>query len=231
MENYINHCCWKSTIATFRNTDKGEWLERMISSSRMVHPHPAGPEQEKAWGSCFDVLRETFAQLPESYARVWVVFEYTLPKHNPKDEDPTPDPGVRPDVLLLCGGHVVVLEFKQREEAIPHFEKQARKYQYRLQNWHVQSLGMSKHTVLVLTEASGLREDKYHITDCSPDMLGEVLRGMLGDAPAHMSKDRLKEWLGSEYAFGKNRKRLWRESVGNKGRKKKAESTEGASGT
>lgn len=197
--SYINHYCYRSPIRTFLALTKEEWLALMKTRHRQTTNHALEESNIKAWGNCFDVLQAAFRTLPENYHRLQIIFEYVLPRFSPDGPRAENDPGVRADVIILGKKDIVVLEFKQRDEYLPMFRRQALKYRHRLQKWHVRSTGMSKKTILVLTKGHDINFHDYKLEICSPEHLAAVLQNLLGPAPARKTKDEIRDWICSEY--------------------------------
>ena len=196
---YINHYCYRSPIGSFLSLTKEEWLAQMKARHPQTTSHTLTDPGIKAWENCFDVLQATFSQLPERYRRLQVIFEYVLPYYPPDHLRSGNDPGVRADVVILGKKDLVILEFKQRDEVLPMFMRQARKYRNRLQKHHIQSAGMNKKSVLVLTKGHDIRLHDYRLEICSPEHLASVLQQLLGPAPGRKTKTEVRDWLCSEY--------------------------------
>ena len=91
------------SISNFLYTDKQDWLNILKSHVKTVMGEAAGDSQIRAWDDCYDVLQNEFSKL-EFHEETYFVFEYELHRER----------GRRPDVLLLSGNTVYVLEFKQQ---------------------------------------------------------------------------------------------------------------------
>lgn len=197
--SHINHYCYRSPIGTFLALTKEEWLTQMKARHPQTSDHALEESNIKAWDNCFDVLQAAFSQLPEKYRKLQVIFEYVLPCRSPDHSDAANDPGVRADVVILGKNDVVVLEFKQRDEVLPMFKRQARKYRKRLHKHHIQSAGMNKKVILVLTKGHNINLHDYKLEICSPEHLATILQDLLGPAPGRKTKTEVRDWLNSEY--------------------------------
>lgn len=197
--SHINHYCYRSPIGTFLALNKEEWLTQMKARHPQTSDHKLDESNIKAWENCFDVLQAAFRALPEKYHRLQIIFEYVLPHFRPNHPNAENDPGVRTDVIILGKKDIIVLEFKQRDEYLPMFRRQTLKYRRRLQNWHVQSTGMNKKAVLVLTKGHSIHFHDHKLEVCSPEHIATVLQELLGPAPGRKTKTEVRDWLCSEY--------------------------------
>jgi hypothetical protein len=100
---------------------------------------PAGDSQKRAWHHCFLVLRDQLRDLCDGY----IVFEYELPRER----------GRRPDVVILIGGTVFVLEFKDYRVAHQAHIDQVAAYARDLRYYHAASHSAAVVPILVLTES------------------------------------------------------------------------------
>ncbi len=201
MSSYIGRYAYRTTAKTLlEETSRGPWLEGMATQFRRICPFELTNGQIRAWGNLYDVLVSAIAALPEEYMKLRIVFEYVMPQHNPLTVSEKPDVGVRADVILLSADKLAVLEFKDLEGPFEKCEKQVLKYKNRLQKWHVESTGMSKKAIMVFTKADDMLERVPHATFCSPDRLAEAIREAMPTPVHKMSKTRIKEWLGSDWA-------------------------------
>ncbi|HEX7094705.1 MAG TPA: hypothetical protein VF183_02400 [Acidimicrobiales bacterium] len=145
------------------------------------------PSQIAAWDEEGRIMRATLRDIcvAEPKAVDWgVAFEYELPLEN----------GRRPDVVVLAGRTVVVLEFKQQSEPSAAAIDQVRAYARDLAEYHEQSHGLTVVPVLVLTGAPHpYHDDELEIAD--PASLASVLL-------EHASGGQIDidSWLTSVYA-------------------------------
>src|SRR5687767_91903 len=96
---------WSSTIQEFLSTPERSWLNSLTAHHQSCMSEPADVAQLTAWENCFSVLHDQFSTLITDHpqAAEWaVIFEYELPRER----------GRRPDVVVLAGPTIVVLEFK-----------------------------------------------------------------------------------------------------------------------
>ena len=90
------------SIFDFLEEKKKDWLDTLVSHVTTVMSEKPGDSQIRAWDDCFNVLHEEFKNI-DFHAETYLVFEYELHRER----------GRRPDVLLLSGNSVYMLEFKQ----------------------------------------------------------------------------------------------------------------------
>ena len=130
-----------------------------------------------------DSLRAVCAADPKAVH--WsVVFEFELPLEN----------GRRPDVVILAGGSVIVLEFKQDQRATPAALDQVSAYVRDLSEYHEASHGVPAVAVLVPTKADFPAEiSGVAVVDVAS------LPGVLRKHAADGSID-LEAWLTAPYA-------------------------------
>ena len=164
------HSCYYS-VGKFLTLTEDAWLKTMKK-----HAHEAPSEgQIAAWKDSFSVLQQAFGVLPAEYHKLYVIFEYALPRY-PVKPGKAPDPYyVFSDAILLSKKRVVALEFKRKSEDYFGDAHQARKYRRRIQDFHDESRGMDKGAILVLTQASDLREKYFKVDCCSSDLLSVAI--------------------------------------------------------
>lgn len=107
---------------------------------------PPSGEQVEAWRGEYTVLtaalRDIVASAPR--AREWAaIFEYELPRER----------GRRPDVVILTGSQVIVLEFKESATLLKAHVDQVAAYARDLRHYHVASHDKLVDPVLVLTRS------------------------------------------------------------------------------
>lgn len=134
----------------FKQLGKEEWLEKMVAAHKEYEAEYPGRELSEdqifAWKDCFDVLQRVLLDFhhPEFY----IVFEYVLYSEN----------GCRPDVLLVSGNQIFVLEFKCKTEPKDADIGQADMYERFISSCHLESRGKKVITCLVLTRSEAVEE-------------------------------------------------------------------------
>jgi hypothetical protein len=97
---------WAGSVAEFLSIPAPVWRASLEQHHRELMRVTASPSQLAAWDDEGGVMRATLrdACVADPTAVRWsVIFEFELPLEN----------GRRPDVVVLAGSSVVVLEFKQ----------------------------------------------------------------------------------------------------------------------
>jgi len=99
-------CGWYGTLREFLALNQAEILAALRSRHfKVMGMQPDGGQME-AWRGEFAILSATLTDIAGSVpqaARWAVIFEYELPRER----------GRRPDVVILTGSQVLVLEFKE----------------------------------------------------------------------------------------------------------------------
>jgi len=97
---------WAGTVGDYLNTPVEVWKASMSAHHQALLGTPPSSSQVSAWAQSDQVLRASFRDIAigEPSVTSWgIAFEYELPLEG----------GRRPDVVVLAGGTVVILEFKQ----------------------------------------------------------------------------------------------------------------------
>lgn len=170
------HSCFYS-VGKFLSLSEDTWMSTM---KRRAHQPPSAG-QITAWEDSFRVLQQALGALPEEYHKLYIIFEYALPRYPVKPGKAPSQWYVFSDVILLSKTRVVALEFKQKDEDYFGDAHQTRKYRRRIQDFHDESLGMDKGAILVLTKASVLREKYYKVDCCSSDLLAAAIENQFAD--------------------------------------------------
>jgi len=193
----LGNCAKYIMARNFLKKSQVEFVRSLKSNYDRVTEYSLEAGQEKAWKNCYDVLHAVFSQLSEPYGNLWLVFEYVLPCYNPESHRFQSENHIRADVLLVAKDSVLVLEFKQRAEPFIGLYRQARKYRNRIANYHASSIGMNVEALLVLTGAHQFCDQEEGITGCSPDLLSNEIRRLMGDTPN--PHHNIKGWLQSRF--------------------------------
>ncbi len=138
---------WAGTIEQFLGAPDQRWLDDLSAHhAGLMGTRPAG-SQVTAWRDEHGVVATALRAVcvAEPTATGWgVVFEYELPLEG----------GRRPDVVVLAGGTVVVIELKTAAEATPASADQVEAYARDLAEYHEASHGRPIKAVLVPTRAT-----------------------------------------------------------------------------
>ncbi|WP_348811072.1 DNA/RNA helicase domain-containing protein [Flavobacterium maritimum] len=176
------------SIQSFLEVEVATWGTLLMEHHLDCMQEPASYSQRKAWFDCFTILKRelTLLMLPEDLAKnTFLVFEYELPRER----------GRRPDVLILSGNNLVVLEFKGYSKENHAQIDQAKHYARDLRNYHEQSHQLNVVPVLVLAAGNEIS----HTVDDVKILSGDNLHLLLLD----LVKDRfmnIDNWFESEYA-------------------------------
>lgn len=158
---------WESDFPTFRSAPPSRVRERL-----QAYVTDASPEQIRAWNDAIPPLQHEVNEvllrdvLASQYS---AILEYELPMESR-----------RPDVLLLVGAGVMVVELKGRIHATQADIDQASAYARDLRCYHRECAARSVVPVLVPTRARGYvaEQDGVHVT--GPD----ALDALIGDITA-----------------------------------------------
>jgi hypothetical protein len=152
--------------------------------------HPDGL-QIAAWRGEYGVLSVTLREIVASVARAekWaVIFEYELPRER----------GRRPDIVILTGSQVIVLEFKETRLLLRAHVDQVAAYARDLRHYHAGSHDKLVDPVLVLTGATETTRAFGEVTVVNPEGLREVIRQLERRAPDEAID--AAGWLAADYS-------------------------------
>lgn len=178
---------WAGTVREFLDSTPENWLASLSEHhGRMFAGRPAGT-QIHAWSEEYEVLAAALRMVciakPEA-TRWGVVFEYELPLEG----------GRRPDVVLLAGGAIAVLEFKSTPRLNRGFVDQVAAYARDLAEYHEESHGRLIHPILVLTRGRYEERMEQGVEVVDVALLGSSLQRAAADGEIG-----LKAWLNSDY--------------------------------
>src|SRR5687767_15111814 len=131
---------WSGTISTFLRESEASWLDSMQSHHELCMNEPPSSAQVTAWRSSFKVLQEQLSLLlaRRQAAGEWMlIFEYELPRER----------GRRPDLVMLAGDRILVLEFKEYADVLKAHIDQVSAYGRDRQHYHA---GSHRHPVFCL---------------------------------------------------------------------------------
>ena len=161
---------WAGAVARFLETN--DFLAEITQGFISLTGQMPGPQQSAAWEDTYSVLQKTFADLmkrkPEA-ADYHLILEYELPLEG----------GRRPDVVLLVGDEVIVIEVKSNKAAVHAADlDQIGAYARDLQHYHQASHGHSVRSVLLPTSLTNTLETRGEVEVVSPDKLTTWLVGL-----------------------------------------------------
>jgi len=158
---------WESGFSEFRDSEPKRIRERIAAFVR-----DATPEQIRAWDEAIPPLQAEVSEvlIRNELARQYsTILEYELPMESR-----------RPDVILLIGAAVMVVELKGKLYPSQADLDQAAAYARDLRNYHRECAGCEVTPVLVPTRAVGYQEfvDGVHVT--GPDALDTLVVELAG---------------------------------------------------
>ncbi|MFM7223814.1 MAG: DNA/RNA helicase domain-containing protein, partial [Actinomycetota bacterium] len=166
-----------------------QWIAALTGHhQRLWSTNPAG-SQVDAWRVEHGTMTTAFHQCVEADpddAPDWsVIFEYELPMEG----------GRRPDVIVLVGASLVVLEFKSTAGPSQADIDQAAGYLRDLSDYHAESHGLLGHALLVCGAAPNTFARRFdEVTAVSPDVVFRYLY----EAKSPGAVD-LVRWLNAPY--------------------------------
>ena len=178
---------WAGSVRDFLSAPRDVWLHSLVAHCERLMNHRPSSSQIGAWNDEHTAVVEAFQQCAHLDADVldWpVVFEYELPLEG----------GRRPDVVVLAGTTVVVLEFKSTSTVIGADLDQVRAYARDLHDYHKVSHGRRVVPILVLTGAKGWARAFDGTVATSADALARYLHECASDGSID-----LRTWLDSPY--------------------------------
>ena len=138
---------WAGPVEEFLSTSVDRWIQSLADHHERLWSMPPAGSQKAAWTDEYHAMakacRRCVAALPTEAPSWGVVFEFELPLEG----------GRRPDVVVLAGRSLVVLESKSSAVAAQADIDQARGYSRDLTDYHGASHDLPVHTAVVLTGA------------------------------------------------------------------------------
>jgi len=177
---------WAGSVRDFLSTTESNWLQSLKKHHVELHAESPAGSQVDAWRDEFEVtaaaLRKVCGAKPE--ATQWsLAFEYELPLEG----------GRRPDLVILAGESVLVLEFKRHDTVESSALDQVDAYARDLSEYHKESHGAVVEPILVCTRAESLTADS-HVSVADPEGLAALV--IKKSSPG--TRD-LRIWLDSAY--------------------------------
>lgn len=180
---------WAGSVRELLEIPQPLWLGHLTSHHRSLWGQSPAQSQVDAWSAELETmvraLRECCVAEPELAPAWGVVFEYELPLEG----------GRRPDVVVLAGGSLVVLEFKSKALPTQADLDQVRGYTGDLVDYHAASHDLPHQSILVLQGAApGFAGEIDKVRLASTEQLGNYL-----DAAQTDGEVDLEEWLNAPY--------------------------------
>lgn len=161
---------WDSSLPDFTLASPGDIRQRLQNFVR-----DASPEQIRAWTDSIPPLqleaREVMARDQHSHTYS-TILEYELPLESR-----------RPDVVLLVGNGVLVLELKGKSEPSQADIDQAAAYARDLRCYHRECWSREVVPVLVPTRARGYLGEQAGVHITGPDAIDALVHRLVGDQP------------------------------------------------
>ena len=156
------NCYFYSTIAEFLKTSDSDILESLKEGAYNLYKKTAEDSQIRAWNDEISVLKNAGEKLPGNWI---IIFEYILPREG----------GRRPDIIILTGNEVLVLEFKQFEKEHWSHMDQVTGYARDLREYHSYCHDKEVIPFLILTKAKDKQEKHREVQVLSPDTMVKYL--------------------------------------------------------
>lgn len=161
---------WAGSVGDFLSLTESQFLVSLDGHHRILWNVPAAGSQRKAWSDEFHVmgnaLRACVQALPAEAAGWSVIFEFEMPFEG----------GRRPDVVVLAGEALVVLEFKSSSLPDQAAVDQAFAYARDLTDYHRASHDLVPYPIVVLTGAApGWAVEWDHVVVTAPEGLERYL--------------------------------------------------------
>ncbi len=156
-------CGWESLLPAFEATESA-----VIRQALHQFIRDASPEQLHAWDDSIPKLKSEFREVLQQDKRATqygTILEYQLPMESR-----------RPDVIVLAGDSILVLEFKGKTTPSQADLDQAAAYARDLRCYHRECEAREVHAVVVPTRASGYQGHQNHVHVVGPDALDQFVR-------------------------------------------------------
>ena len=184
---------WTGTIEELLEVPAGDWWRSMTTHHQSCMLEEPSASQMSAWRHSLSILTDTARALvhdrPDAL-RWTMVFEYELPRER----------GRRPDVVLLAGGTILVLEFKD----YPHPERahldQVAAYARDLRHYHAASRGRHVTPILIPTGYWGQRHEDSGVWIVPHQELAAAFATFVQPPEAGEVAIDAASWLAADYA-------------------------------
>jgi DUF2075 family protein len=184
------YCGWAGSIGAFLAEELTPWLDSQNAFLKECMNEYADNSQTTAWKSCFNALQTELKKLleltPES-TRWCIIFEYELPRER----------GRRPDVIILAGQDLIVLEFKGYPTVDQADIDQVQTYARDLSEYHSTSHDREINTALILGGRKERAQKSGNVFILSTNHISHYLNSLELTDPTPID---LMTWLEGEYA-------------------------------
>ena len=179
---------WAGPEAEMRGTSDESVVVALADHYRTLNHEQPSESHFRAWESSLAATRTALDQVAAD-RQLYLFFEYELPRER----------GRRPDLVILADNRIVVVEFKDYQDALPAHLDQVEAYTRDLAEYHAATHGHSVDAILCLTRGNGpVRHDGETLVTSGSD-LGVALNECLArssDAPTIEPT----VWASSDYA-------------------------------
>ncbi len=184
-------CGWHGTVSDFLELTQSDLLASLRARHlQLMGMQPDGGQME-AWRGEFTIMTAVLGGAVASNPRAenWaVVFEYELPRER----------GRRPDVVILTGSQVMVLEFKESGTLLQAHVDQVAAYARDLRHYHAASHDKLVDPLLVLTRGREARRQLGDVTVVNPQGLEEAIVTLERRAPDEPVE--AEAWIDADYS-------------------------------
>ena len=176
-----SRCCYVDSIENFNKENESDFINKVKSTFLEEHLVDLSDSQIHAWVDSFKVMQNI-----DLNPKLNILFEYVLPYES----------GRRPDIILLSNDHVVILEFKMKNEIKSEDLDQVKAYARDIREYHYESRDKEVIPLLVLTRMKWLNKVIDNINCVSGDMLQNVLDSIY---TSEITACDVNEWIASKY--------------------------------
>ncbi len=184
-------CGWFGSVAEFLSTGQGSLVSALSQRHHKVMGMAPDSGQLDAWRGEYQVLNSSLADILKSCPRAarWViVFEYELPRER----------GRRPDVVILTGSQVMVLEFKDTRALLRAYIDQVDAYARDLRHYHAASHDKIVDPILVWLRGPEERRTVGGVTVVN----AAGVRGVIADLERRAPDEPVdaEAWIQADYS-------------------------------
>lgn len=175
---------WAGSVESFLTLEREEWIRALQSQVTRLFSRAPSAEQVEAWydeHATMSTALETCVGSTAAAARWGVIFEYELPLEG----------GRRPDVVVLAGAAVVVVEFKGGRAVTAADRDQAAAYARDLSDYHKATHGRDCCAFICATRA----RHGFDAEVVKPLAIASLLLERAGG-----EQIALQDWLNASYA-------------------------------
>lgn len=182
---------WAGSSSSLLDSEPVDIVHELAAHYRRLNGEDPSASHMVAWRDSVELALDAFRDLAKAdpASLTWhLVFEYELPRER----------GRRPDLVVLAGGNVVVVEFKGYGAPMPAHVDQAADYARDLADYHEASHDHPVMAVLCLTSSRDAPARLKDVTVVSGRDLSTGIQMSL--SPGRPEPIDPQRWLNSEYA-------------------------------